>query len=293
MTKEDNGEYLFRKQFETTSKKVLCRSEIAALSKFCKYIRSQQPVYIIGSDRDNVRILISKCREVCKEKFSKLVIKGYTSWRRSLEDFDQPICDLEEFYLQSTNNNVVQQPSAKDIVEMLKFSYLSLMNERKQSLKKAETISLTKLTKDLGKLRKPLIKQPRTSQKDQVVIEITSGTSKITSSFFGKKLEQVLLESDSEDEVVIIDAPHPQYDQNHCVALKKEPEEGEYIERKDVKDTKSDMKHPVKVITEVQPLPEAETILPLSPKNKDSNIIQNHFGGGSKILEDKQQAIDT
>ena len=181
MTKEDNGEYLFRKQFETTSKKVLCRSEIAALSKFCKYIRSQQPVYIIGSDRDNVRILISKCREVCKEKFSKLVIKGYTSWRRSLEDFDQPICDLEEFYLQSTNNNVVQQPSAKDIVEMLKFSYLSLMNERKQSLKKAETISLTKLTKDLGKLGKPLIKQPRTSQKDQVVIEITSGTSKTQS----------------------------------------------------------------------------------------------------------------
>ena len=212
MTKEDNGEYLFRKQFETTIKKVLCRSEITALSEFCEFLKTQQPAHIIGSDRENIRILISKCREVCKEKFSKLVIKGYTYWMRSLEDFDQPICDLEEFYLQSTNNNVVQQPSAKDIVEMLKFSYLSLMNERKQSLKKAETISLTKLTKDLGKLGKPLIKQPRTSQKDQVVIEITSGTSKITSSFFGKKLEQVLLESDSEDEVVIIDTPHPQYD---------------------------------------------------------------------------------
>ena len=134
MTKEDDGEYLFRKQFETTSKKVLCRSEITTLSEFCEFLKTQQPAYIIGSDRENVRILISKCREVCKEKFSKLVIKGYTSWRRSLEDFDQPICDLEEFYLQSTNNNVVQQPSAKDIVEMLKFSYLSLMNERKQSL---------------------------------------------------------------------------------------------------------------------------------------------------------------
>ena len=236
INKEDNGDFLFRKQIEVTSKKIQCRSEKTTLSKFCDFFREQQPAYIMSSDKENLRILISKCREIIPEKFNELRIKGYTSWKRSLKDFDQPDCDLEEFYLKTTNNNVVQHPSAQDVVGMLKFCYLSLVNTRKQILKKAETISLKKLTKVLDELGKPTQKLPHTSEKGQVVLELASGTSKLSSSFFGRKLEQIVLESDSEDEVRILDFPQPKSEPNQDFVVLEEAKENEYIEHVDNKE---------------------------------------------------------
>ena len=242
MTKEDNGEFYFRKQIEVTSKKILCRSERTALTKFCDFIKDHQPVFIMVSDKENLRILIAKCREIHPEKFNKLEIKGFTSWRRSLQDFDQPNCELEEFYLKTTNNNVVPHPTAKDIVGMLKFCYLSLVNTRKQILKKAETISLKKLTKGMDQLGKSSTKRPQKSVEGNVIIELVSGTSKISSSFSGKKMEQVVLESDSEDEVIILDSPQPRSKQEKDDGPNKKSKEEEYVESDD-KEVKTEPLH--------------------------------------------------
>ena len=292
MTKEDNGDFFFRKQIEVTSKKILCRSEKTALSKFCDFIKDQQPVFMMVSDKENLRILISKCREIHPEKFNKLEIKGYTYWKRSLQDFAQPYCELEEFYLKTTNNNVVPHPTAKDIVGMLKFCYLSLVNTRKQILKKAESISLRKLTKGMDQLGKTSNKRPQTSVKGNVVIELASGTSKISSSFSGKKMEQVLLESESEDDVIFLDSPQPRSKQEKDDRPTEKSKVEEYVESDD-NDVKTEPLHATSCVRNEKQNIKASLSKSCSGENpkvkvKVQNMLPDHTYAFIKDVKQKQ-----
>ena len=55
MTQESDNTWLFRKPFDVTSKRIVCRSEKSAINDFMNFIEKlQSPVKLIGVDEETV-----------------------------------------------------------------------------------------------------------------------------------------------------------------------------------------------------------------------------------------------
>merc|ERR1719233_887823 len=82
MTREDDGTFLFRKQFEDVEKrnKIVCVEESEAISSLLRYLEKYPNCVILGVDEDTVAILANK---LGKDEVEKLKVIGYTYWKRA------------------------------------------------------------------------------------------------------------------------------------------------------------------------------------------------------------------
>ena len=77
MTQESDNTWLFRKPFDVTSKRVVCRSEKSAINDFMNFIEKlQSPVKLIGVDEETLSVVLNKCKQINLKKYEELKVEN-------------------------------------------------------------------------------------------------------------------------------------------------------------------------------------------------------------------------
>ena len=190
MTKETESTWLFRRRFDVAAKRIVCRSEISAIGEFLDFVlKLKKEVMFISVDEETLSVVLSKCKDVSKEKYEELRarISGFTYWSRTLRKVSSsPHLDLEEY-----NKDTSGLCSAVKVAEILWKAFWEVTKGSKQSL-----------------LNIKLLKRPHrhTLKKDgQITIEISSTFRNSPSCIItGEKREQVVIEDSSDESEIEI-----------------------------------------------------------------------------------------
>ena len=190
MTKETESTWLFRRRFDVAANRIVCRSEISAIGEFLDFVlKLKKEVMFISVDEETLSVVLSKCKDVSKEKYEELRarISGFTYWSRTLRKVSSsPHLDLEEY-----NKDTSGLCSAVKVAEILWKAFWEVTKGSKQSL-----------------LNIKLLKRPHrhTLKKDgQITIEISSTFRNSPSCIItGEKREQVVIEDSSDESEIEI-----------------------------------------------------------------------------------------
>ena len=104
MTREDDGNFQFRRRFEVvpTKEAVMCGTEEAALRDLLSFLESRgSNIVVVCMDEDTVTVLLRKLREVDSQKCRRLGLVGYSWWRRILKHLgvkNYRTLELDEFH---------------------------------------------------------------------------------------------------------------------------------------------------------------------------------------------------
>ena len=263
---ESEGSFLFRKQFDVTAKKIMCKKEPDALSDFLNFLETHKRCFLISIDEETIAILISKLQKSFPGRLENLKIKGFTYWRRSLRKLDLPQVELEE----NINDGAPTFFNALTIAKVLKAAFYKIIRSAKVD---KNVFSLYHHCLSIRKLKSPHRHRVK-SCKEEIVIDISSSYRNISSCITGRKLQQVVLDSDSETEA--------------CEKLPvNKPKDKEYFEPVDkIKSERitisSDSEDGIEII---QTTPAQNPSRPVAAENpwvissvpKEVSIIQCHF----------------
>ena len=263
---ESEGSFLFRKQFDVTAKKIMCKKEPDALSDFLNFLETHKRCFLISIDEETIAILISKLQKSFPGRLENLKIKGFTYWRRSLRKLDLPQVELEE----NINDGATRFFNALTIAKVLKAAFYKIIRSGKVC---ENVFSLYHHCLSIRKLKSPHRHRVK-SCKEEIVIDISSSYRNISSCITGRKLQQVVLDSDSETEA--------------CEKLPvNKPKDKEYFEPVDkIKSERitisSDSEDGIEII---QTTPAQNPSRPVAAENpwvissvpKEVSIIQCHF----------------
>ena len=190
---ESDGSFLFRKQFDVTAKKILCKKEPDALCDFLNFLEKHNRCFLISIDEETLAIIQSKLQKSFPERLQKLKIKGFTYWKRSLRKLALPQVELEE----NINDASSKYCNALTITKVLKAAFYKII----QSYQKEKNVfSMYHHCLSIKKLKSPHRHRVK-SCREEIVIDITSSFHNISSCITGRKMQQVVLNSDSETEV--------------------------------------------------------------------------------------------
>merc|ERR1719427_1248356 len=199
MTKEDDGIYLFRSQFEIVDedKKIICVEEKEALKCFLSFLENFPKCVILGVDEDSVSILVKKLKGVNKEKVKELV-SGFTYWKRVLKYFDVDgyrTLDLEEYYSRIVAEDLPSFTTVSDIAVVLLKSVIEVTGENKRKDLAPDFYKLCKRIECLERPRK--VEYDRKASVENVEV-FNSFRPSVSATFSAEKLEQVTLSSESD-----------------------------------------------------------------------------------------------
>ena len=190
---ESDGSFLFRKQFDVTAKKIVCKREPDALSDFLNFLENHNRCFLISIDEETIAILKSKLQKSFPSRLENLKIKGFTYWRRSLRKLDLPKVELEE----NINDGAPMFCNALTIAKVLKVAFYKIVQSGKVD---KSVFSMYHHCLSINKLKSPHRHRVK-SCKEEIVIDISSSYRNISSCITGRKMQQVVLDSDSEKEV--------------------------------------------------------------------------------------------
>jgi len=200
MTREDDGTFLFRSQFEIVEdgQKIVCVEESEALKGFLDFIENFPNCVLLGVDEDTVSIIVKKLKEVNKEKFRQLV-KGFTYWKRLLKYLKvggYRNIDLEEYYTQMVQRELPSFNRASDIAEVLLKAAMEVTSKKE----KYSTKHFYKLCKRIECLEHPIrVEYDRKASVENVEV-FSSFRPSVSATFRAEKLEQITLSSESDSE---------------------------------------------------------------------------------------------
>jgi hypothetical protein len=195
MTREDDGTFLYRSQFEIVEdeNKILCVDEGEALMEFLVFLEDFPRCVILGVDEESVSILVKKLKEVNKKKVKELVV-GFTYWKRVLKYLNVSgyrDLDLEEYFTQTLQKDL----SSLTIPEVLLTSVMDVATKIKK-----EEHCFYKLCKRIDCLEKAKnVKIDRKAKVEKVEV-FSSFRPSVSATYSVEKLEQVTLSSESDSE---------------------------------------------------------------------------------------------
>ena len=138
MTKETDNTWLFRRPFDVTAKRIVCRSEKSAICEFLEFVlKLKKPVVFISVDEETLSVVLNKCKEISKEKYEKLRdrIRGFTYWSRTLRKVSKSSVDLEEY-----NKSSPRFCSAIAVAKILRTAYIEITNGSNHSYMKIKNL---------------------------------------------------------------------------------------------------------------------------------------------------------
>eukprot|EP00092_Neocalanus_flemingeri_P006012 GFUD01006478.1.p1 GENE.GFUD01006478.1~~GFUD01006478.1.p1 ORF type:complete len:613 (-),score=116.47 GFUD01006478.1:6-1694(-) len=191
MTREDDGTFLYRCQFEIVDDddKIFFVDERKALKELLDFLQNFPGCVILGVDEDSVAILVKKLKEVNRDKFKELVV-GFTYWKRVLKYNDVAgygSLDLEEYFAQTFQEDL----SSFSISGVLLKSVLEVSTTRPL---------LYKLCKRIGCLEKAInLEYDRKANVENVEV-YSSFRPFVSATFSAEMLEQVIVSSESDSE---------------------------------------------------------------------------------------------
>ena len=189
---ESEGSFLFRKQFDVTAKKIVCKKEPDALSDFLNFLENHNRCFLISIDEETIAILKSKLQKSFPSRLENLKIKGFTYWRRSLRKLDIPQLELEE----NIKDGAPTFFNALTIAKVLKAAFYKILRSDKVD---KDVFSMYHHCLSISKLKSPHRHRVK-SCNEEIVIDISSSYRNISSCITGRKMQQVFLDSDSETE---------------------------------------------------------------------------------------------
>jgi len=206
MTREDDGTFQFRSQFEIIEheKKINCVEERKALKDLLQYLRKIPNCLLLGVDEDTIAILDQRLRDEKKEKL-KNIVSGFTCWKLVLKylkiDGYRKI-DLEEFYSDMVKAPLPSFVSAKDISEVLLKAVRHVMTR----LAKEGSDQLQMFYTLCRKIE--FLSKPRRVEYDRKApvenLEVYSSLRPfVSATISAQQMEQVAISSESEDDCVM------------------------------------------------------------------------------------------
>ena len=205
MTKENDGIFQFRSQFEIIEegRKIVCVDEGKALKDLLMFLQNFQNCILVGIDEDSISILVKKLKDLNRDKF-KLLVKGFTHWKRVLKYLNVPgyrNMDLEEFYSEMVKKDLQGFISATDIARVLLTSVKKVISKH-MTVKPMQTPvqEFYKVCKRIECLDRPKkVKYDRNASIENVEV-YSSFRPSVLITISAQKLEQVALNSDSDGE---------------------------------------------------------------------------------------------
>ena len=232
MTKETENTWLFRRRFDVAAQRIVCRSEKSAICEFLEFVlKLKKPVVFIGVDEETLSVVLSKCKQIAKEKYEELrhIIRGFTYWSRTLRKVSKSAIDLEEYNKSSTGFC-----SAIAVAKILMTAYIEVTNGSNLCYINIKT------------LKRP--HRHTVKKDDKITIEISSTFRNAPSCIItGEKKEQVLIDdiSDDSDVEILEEKSRPsefiqkEIDLISGCSLQPKQEDkgsnGEYIEEEEIK----------------------------------------------------------
>ena len=188
MTKETETTWLFRRRFDVAAKRIVCRSEKSAVCEFLEFVLNlKKPVVFISVDEETLSVVLSKCKQISREKFEELWfrIRGFTYWSRTVKQVFTYSVDLED-YNRSSNGFC----SAFEVAKILMFAFLKLDGSKQSYI-------------SIGKLKRP--HRHTVKKYGKITIEISSTFRNAPSCLItGEKKEEVVIEDSSDESDVEI-----------------------------------------------------------------------------------------
>jgi len=203
MTREEDGKFLFRSQFEIVQEnnKIVCVEESEALKGLLDFLEDFPNCIILGVDEDSISILVEKLRDANKDRFRQL-ITGFTYWKRVLKYLDVDgyrTIDLEEFHSKMVQEDLPGFTTASDIASVLLKS-VEEVTARYEKGRKVMTKLFYKLCKRIECLEYPkMVDYDRDASNENVEV-FNSFRPYVSTTFSAEKLEQVTLSSESDSE---------------------------------------------------------------------------------------------
>ena len=193
MTREEDGTFLFKKQFEDVEKcdKIVCAEESEAISSLFRYLEKYPNCVILGVDEDTVATLAKK---LGKTELKKMKVKGYTYWNRVLKYLD--VENYKNVDLEDYCDDLPSYKSALDIAKILMKSVDDVSSQKKRG-RKSFQCDFYKLCKRIDSLSNP---KRHVREKHNVIehIEVYSSfRSNMTATISAEKVEQVVILSES------------------------------------------------------------------------------------------------
>ena len=205
MTREEDGTFQFRSQFEIVTdqrKKIVCVSEKEAIMNFQEFLEGFENCFVVAIDEETLSILFEKVKDLrLRRNKNTLLLHGYTYWRRILEELEVPNThngmELEEFYNQINGSDLTGYLSSKDISYILKKCVDELVHKFCHNDYYGIFLQRTlKQEEDLPKLAK---KPQRDVEREEIEVS-SSFRPSVSATFTAEKLEQVTIESESDEE---------------------------------------------------------------------------------------------
>jgi len=201
MTREDDGTFLFRKQFEDVEKcnKVICIEESEAILSLLKYLQKYPNCVILGVDEDTVAILAKK---LGKNEVEKSNVIGFTYWKRVLKYLD--VEDYKNIELEDyCGDGIPCYKSALDIAKILMKSVEDVSSQKKRGRKSIQC-DFFKLCKRINSLSKPK-RHEYVREKENGIEQIevySSFRPTMAATISAEKLEQIFVSSESDSDPV-------------------------------------------------------------------------------------------
>ena len=135
MTREDDKKtYVFRRQFDVTAKKEVCRSVYNVLEDFLDFLN--KPCVLVGTEEQTVPILINKMKKLLPAKFGKVEknLEGFSYWKRMLRHMKMKEVEVGEYYQNIPQMNLAPFLRAHEVAMILKISFEHvLLNSNKSN----------------------------------------------------------------------------------------------------------------------------------------------------------------
>jgi len=197
MTREDDGTFLFRKQFENVGKcnKIVCVEESEAISSLIIYLKRYPNCVILSVDEDTVAILTKK---LGMDEVEKLKVVGFTYWKRVLKYLDvedYKNVDLEDY----CGDELPSYKSALDIAKILMKSVDAVSSQRKHG-RKSFQCDFFKLCKRIDSLSKPKRLMREKGDGNEHIEVYSSFRPTMAATISAHKLEQIVISSESDSE---------------------------------------------------------------------------------------------
>ena len=195
MTREDDKKtYVFRRQFDVTARKVVCRSVYNVLEDFLDFLN--KPCVMVGTEEQTVTILINKMKRLLPAEFGKVEknFKGYSYWRRMLQHLKMEEVEVGEYYQNIPQKNLPPFLRAHEVAYMLRISFEHVLlnsNRSNFSMKRH-----CRYMRDLLKEKKHTVKE--NDEKVEIVIRCGFRGIPFDINCTATKLEEMLVSSEDE-----------------------------------------------------------------------------------------------
>ena len=195
MTREDDKKtYVFRRQFDVTAKKEVCRSVYNVLEDFLDFLN--RPCVLVGTEEQTVTILINKMKKLLPVKFGKVEknLKGYSYWKRMLQHLKMEEIEVGEYYQNIPQKNLAPFLRAHEVAMILRISFEhALLNSNKSNFSMKRHC---RYMKDLNMEKKHTVEE--NDEKVEIVIRCGFRGIPFDINCSATKLEEMLLSSEDE-----------------------------------------------------------------------------------------------